>query len=581
MNKNIIGKKKRSVLFEWTCSYLLVLCIPIIAISLYYGYSVKIVKEEISRANELIIRNIKKEIDLCLDDCIDTYNYFYFDEYLKKWLSYKNIDKEFYNDSYELMNRFAAYTNFEPQISCTVYNEELDYIVMNDKTSYAKRIYSGFEYIYDDITEYEDWIKSYKKEYNNEFFVMSYMHYMTDKTCFVYADSLWRKNNKINIFISVPVSEVISIANSIGEGAVVVVEIKGNPILGLDNKGIIEISEEYKKILSEPDMKDSNYIVITEASDHKQISYSILVPKGSFWKELKFLKYIFYAAFFACLVVSTIIIKALVRKNFKPVSNLLMTTLGKTEKGNEFVQIEQAWHRISSEKVFMQKRIEKQTEELLSSYLLSLMKGRKVKFRGREMDFFRLDKAKEYVLVTFSMQMFDSKKLEYDELSFFAIDNVFSELMEEYSYYKIDDGEFLFCLFAIAPEQRQDWGEKCEKAMTTLFDFLDSKWEQVPVMSYVSNKVGDIEQIRFLYKETMGQLQSGQHGTKKKKKLENVSNPTENQNVYAVMKYIDENYTDENLNVDAIAEAVNKNPKYLNFILYESIKPLLLSCSGF
>ena len=26
---------------------------------------------------------------------------------------------------------------------------------------------------------------------------------------------------------------------------------------------------------------------------------------------------------------------------------------------------------------------------------------------------------------------------------------------------------------------------------------------------------------------------------------------------------------------------VNKNPKYLNFILYESIKPLLLSCSGF
>ena len=65
--------RHKSILFDWACSYMLILWIPFLAIFINYSYNTKVIREEIMEANDLILKNLRSEIDQNLAECVAAY----------------------------------------------------------------------------------------------------------------------------------------------------------------------------------------------------------------------------------------------------------------------------------------------------------------------------------------------------------------------------------------------------------------------------------------------------------------------------------------------------------------------------
>ena len=90
--------KKKSVIKEWFFSYILILLVPLTAIFINYHYNIKVIEKEIRQANELILNNLKDNVDRYLDAQRKMYFYFHNIEGFSNLVYSQNMDAEFYAD---------------------------------------------------------------------------------------------------------------------------------------------------------------------------------------------------------------------------------------------------------------------------------------------------------------------------------------------------------------------------------------------------------------------------------------------------------------------------------------------------
>ena len=113
-------------------------------------------------------------------------------------------------------------------------------------------------------------------------------------------------------------------------------------------------------------------------------------------------------------------------------------------KVNEYKFIEDAYFRLMGEKNTMYRYIVTQEERMQGSYLLAMMKGRAINTMENRI---QLQNGQKMALAGFKVPLMDEKQFLQDEVMLFAVDNIFSELMEGHTFYRIDDGQYLFYLF--------------------------------------------------------------------------------------------------------------------------------------
>ena len=467
----------------------------------------------------------------------------------------------------------------KPQLSCLIYRKDLDYLVWNDKANQSGFLYNALKQMYDTVPSYEEWKEVLCGEYSGEFLVQEYLHYNTGEKCILYADSIHnRAGNRINFFIGIPLSEIEKLTQNFSEGTCLLLG-TGDHVLAMDAKGITDIPEEAAGWLNregETVVEGDQYVGIIRQSAQKGFSYGLLILKEDFWSKSRHLRDTFCLILAITLAAAVLIATMLLRRNFRPMSKLLQVTLGNYRKGDEFTQIEEAYCRMKSEKQSMQQKIEKQTDDLRGSYLLSFMKGRKAELSRTEQQFLGLPMEKAAALVSFFVPMSDTKQIQYDELLFFAIDNIFSELMEGYLFYRMEDGPFIFYLFPVEEHQKNHLEERCREAVNTLDSMLRERWG---VYIRTDICIGDkkLSEIRFLYQESVENLKKQASKAKESKSIPDLTATEEsNRTVKAVIQYIDVNYRDGNLSINAIAEALDRNPKYLSRIFKECTQESIL-----
>ena len=173
-------------------------------------------------------------------------------------------------------------------------------------------------------------------------------------------------------------------------------------------------------------------------------------------------------------------------------------------EGDVFQQIKIAYHMMQQEKDHMHKTIQIQEKNLISSYLLSRLKGRVIEMGKSKWEkvpelFF---KEGSIALVGFYLPHEEGKTVQNDELSFFIVDNVFSELMEDDKFYRAEDGRFIYYLFCVSPAQEEQWKEKCLKNVNFLCDFVDEHFK-LNILAAVSSVEPDIERLKYLYQNVM------------------------------------------------------------------------------
>ncbi|MDD5994646.1 MAG: AraC family transcriptional regulator [Clostridiales bacterium] len=551
-------KKKRSVLLDWAISYLIVLIIPLITVILNFYLNIETIKKGIYNANEIIVENIGNEMDRIMTEQENIYSYIYSDSYFFSWVSHRNKSPEFYSDAAKVSSQLIRFCRYSSDVNCLIYMPDENYIISNNSCNDEKYMYQSLRSRFDDFPEYNEWIEQLSGKYNNEFFFEKYMNYTTNQKCLIYANSLIFNGNKpVNIFISVPFDRVVSLTESLGQkGYFVMVNDDDIEIIGNEKPNM---SHELKSLIlsSENVFETKEYMGLIKKSQHKRVSYAMLIRQDDFWVQSTHIRNVFLVSIGLTLLVAIGIMSLLLRKNFMPVTNLIKQIGIEKVRGNEFYQIELAYSKLNNENKSMQQIFKTQKEALKGSYLLSIMKGSSESLKKNEIDFFEIEERRAVTLCGFYV-------LSEDYLLSFAIDNVFAELMEGEQFCRIEDGSYILYLFFIEPEKEKEFEVKYDEKMHYMCDFFEEKWN----VNLKFQKTGyeEMNGIGTLYQKIMEMfaLESG-----RKNGTQNVSREVY-KIVTNILEYVEENFSDSSLNISSIAEFLEKNPKYISRVFREA-----------
>lgn len=310
----------------------------------------------------------------------------------------------------------------------------------------------------------------------------------------------------MNLFFILPVSEIEQLVETLDEGNVLLLWFEEKTILAIDNQGMMEISSEMEAFDSQNGIFETkDYMGVQRGSELKKLEYCMLIPKKEFWKEARYTRNILAVSLLCSLVVGAICVYYLVRRNYRPISELLVKTNGSRQNGNEFRQIEESIHSLTFENEQMQNRILTQKEILLKNWLLAMMKGKYAGISKQTDIGLTVEEDEVMFLAAFQIPMLDQKTLRHDNLLWFTIENVFSELMEKEKRYQTEDGDFLFYLFVVKHSQAENWKKMCLEKLGFLCSFIEENWN-CEITAVISTPKSELECLRFMYQEIMDAL---------------------------------------------------------------------------
>ena len=565
-------KQKKSILVGWAFSYLIILMIPIITIFIYYAYSTKVIRSEIYEANEMILDNLKDNTDRYLDEQRSFYAYILTNDNFDFLASNPDKDAQFYYDVAKLTEQMANYNYYGTEMSALIYFSEKDYVIYKRGANDSRFVYNSMQLNYPVTMDYEEWVAMLGGEYGGQFLTERYLCYREkSEECVVYAKSVtYLGEEKINIFISIPISLLEELTKPLASGTNLIIGIDGEAILALSNEGMQEVTDDMRRICrtyGEDFFETADYMGVREASNQKGISYCLLIPKEEFWKELRYMRNVLSISLIVTLFVRFCCVTLLLKRNFRPVSDLVSKTVGNSGKGNEYKLIENAYSKLVGENNTMYKRIIAQKEIARSNYLLSMMKGRTME---KDESIISLLPGQKIVLAGFSVPLLDEKQIQHDELMLFAVDNIFSELMEKSTFYRIEDGRYLFYLFVVS-DNTEEWRKQCLGEANYLCDIMREKWKSL-LLAAVSGIEDDLDNLRFLYQDIMEGFEDrkllGGAGVVDTE-LKYHSEARNKGIVQSITEYAEEHYSDSSLNITAIAESMGRNPKYISRVFKE------------
>lgn len=624
-------KRRKSILFDWALSYMFVALIPLLMIFFNYYLNMKTIRSEICNINEVILENLGGEIDRMIETQKNIYNWLYVDDAFSSWIMHDEKSAEFHYDASELRKQINNYLKYSGNVDCLVYKSDESYVVGKGFADDMRHKYTALQLVFSDFVPYETWKEQLDGEYRNEIIFGSGFHSGTEKRCMVLANTITVKSEEpVNVFISVPLADIEEMVEGLETSAYLVMSY-GNTveiINGTDEMLTPQVQEAIasgKQIFS-----TKEYVVLNLSSAHKNLTYSILIKQSDFWQKSTQSRLVFGVGILATLLLTYVMVRYLLKRNFKPVSSLLEKTSGEvgseTSKENEFYQIELAYSKLKSEKKSMQQIVDKQKENLLGNYLLSIMKNRKAGMNENELHFFDMDGEISLILCGFNIT-------EDDDLLRFAVDNVFAELMETERSCHMEDGNYLLYVFLVTAEDEARFLIKCEEAVRYTCSLFGEKWGTQLEFHRTEREEG-LENLVTLYRSftravaekanadkllaekarmeqnpyrnkqnAAGSREKNAAGSGREKNAAGSSNDGTGQKdwqededyaesgeelqeddvellpentgeiqgiVAEVYDYVAEHFNDSGLNIAAIADALERNPKYISKVFKDT-----------
>ena len=564
--------KKRSIVIEWLCSYMIILMIPVVTIFVNYFWNKQVIQNEIYEANNLILNNLGEEIDRYLNREVSFYTCLMKDKTFWKVIGSRKKDASFYYNVEELRRIINIY---DPDISALIYLKGLDYVIGNEVASDTKGMHSGMDILFSDTMEYDVWLELLSEEYKSRFLFQRGLCYGTSEVCLVYANSMeeYRGGEPFSLFVSIPVSVLEGLTETMSDGARLLVRVGEEDVLVLSNQGVEAETEGLTFSRSgEMQTETGAYMEIYKSSGISGAEYCLLIPEDVFWRQLRQSRSVLWVSVAATLLIGLFCVTAVLRRNFQPIDTLVRkVTGGERSRENEYKMIEDAWAKLTGEKNSMYRNIITQKESLQGSYLLAMMKGRSIEATE---DVVQLEAGQKMALAGFLVPLMDEKQFLQDEVVLFAVDNIFSELMEGEAFYRIEDGQYLFYLFMVQ-EEESEWKKQFLKSAEYLSEFIQERME-VPVCGAVSSMIEKPEELRFIYRDVMDGLKSV--ALFKKSSIVDMGAGEEGGKgiVQSIVEYVEEHFEDSNLNITTIAEGIGKNPKYISRIFREETQESIL-----
>lgn len=379
---------KRSVVVTWLISYFSILLIPVVVSGIVYAATWHVVKSEVNRANESVLRQLEQAIDgnlrgmerLSVEVALN-----------KRISGFQNATKPFTDSSYYDLVGIAS--DLRVYKVANEYIEQIYVYYKNSDTVISTREHIDGKGLHAVLRgradmSYAEWISFFDKRYQQE-----------------YAPVLLWDNGQSEKAVLYAKSVVLDTADQ--PGAVILFVIKDSKLLEnivptnsstvamIDKANRLVASnglEELPEYLSYDRLSQRNglyygqaagktYAVSYTSSENNDWKYVSIMPAERFDENMKNMKKLIYASVGLSLLVGGVVAALFLKKNYSPISLLIRSIQMKagvsfSEGSNEYMFLQETLTTSLAEKEQIGLRLRQHRDAIRSHFLQGLLKGR-------------------------------------------------------------------------------------------------------------------------------------------------------------------------------------------------------------
>ncbi len=496
--------RRKSVRWVWAISYIVVLFIPFISLCVNYNTNAVMIKQEIIKANELTLNNISDNVDRFLENLEEYYLFSFGNTTFNEMQLVDEKDSFFYGRSSKYLDALREYTNCcGIDIYYIYYRDDLDFVIASDTANETALYYKQMNLYLPDLVEYEEWKAFLGQRYSENYFVAPNMLGVPRNAIkgiempklLYYANSIYNAGyGKSSVLVGISLEEIAGLTECLDEKISFGMYVDEQPVATFSQGKVIE---------SPIDSEDKNEFSISRQSNKSGISYSLVIPEDYLWNEMAGTRNSFLINVVLTLIFGILGTIFFVRRNYIPLNALVVEMKGDIVQGNEYQEMTQEYRKLKKEMIKSQEVINSQHKELLGNYLLSIMKGRTAPLYIEEANLaFQLNIEGNVALVAFTFPIHAQKDIQLDEMLFFAVDSIWTQLLRGYKLYRVDDGRFLFYLVDLGQTDTEEYITFVTKQAEILCEMMREKWE-TSVDCVVSDTEIKLDDIRILYQKVM------------------------------------------------------------------------------
>jgi len=496
--------RKRSVIFVWLLSYVAILLIPLLFSVLIYSQASQLLEQEIHQSNSYLLKRVQEYMDNLLVDVENLSYEIMFNPNLRLLLQEKGtLDDSQQYTVYQTVQDFRLYKISHKSINrFFVYFPNIDLIVSDNTSTDSMTFYQS--YYEQSGRTYQEWLGFITKNFSGDYPYLSESQSISGElsgtgNIITYMHTLPTTDINViaaNMFILLDESRFLKDAEGIdftGKGNVFILN-KMNEIIASTNPLEDERTLLYDNLQDEKDLSFAKFSGEKVAVSYKKslvndLKYVSVIPVSVFLKKLEYIRKLTYSSLLLCLLIAGLITYACIKKNYKPLDELLALFKNNNDlkfdrKNNEYSFIRHAIHKTLDENSKISYKLMEQNKGLRSLFLARLLKGKEgngVHVNDLLSTYDIHFESDCFAAIVFYINKIDevfSDSRELDpvqrvKLIQFIMTNVIEELIGQKNLgYMTEVDEMMVCLVNLNAQRKPDWKEDITSAVSEAQKFI-------------------------------------------------------------------------------------------------------------
>lgn len=383
--------KRKSIMFTWTLSYIVILLLPIIVSVIMYAKVDIIVKAEINRANDFYLSQVQQYMDSVADDIKMISVQVAYNNRIQELIPIKPpFDDNQYYKLYEGVKELKNYKILNPKINnFFIYLNNSEHI-LSDKGNFENK---SFYDIYTGMNEYsyDKWIKLVKENYKGGKFISIPKDSKSNEKSIYYIITFpWLRQTDVsaNFITAIDESQFIKISGNVesaNNGQLMIINEDNDIIAGEASEGQLPDWLNYKSLDKDRGVVTGDYngekvVVSYVSSQVEKNKYIHIMPESIFWQKLQYARRMIYLSILVCIGLGSIMTYILVKRNYEPMGMLINELRDMPEKcrdmeANEYQFIKKTIANAVSDKEEFNRKLISQNSILKSRFIERLLKG--------------------------------------------------------------------------------------------------------------------------------------------------------------------------------------------------------------
>ncbi|GBG11230.1 AraC family transcriptional regulator [Paenibacillus agaridevorans] len=501
--------KRKSIIFPWLLSYVVILLIPVLTGVYIYMKSNQTIVGEIDRSNNLILSKVQQDIDTLLEDVNRLSVEIALNPQVQELLTIQGpLEPSQYFTIYKTFESLKVYKSSNRWNDYFVYFKEIDTIITPELSNTSESIYHS-QYKKSN-SGYRDWVGKLEGYYQGDYVMIG------DDLAFIRSIPIIKNGSTLGnivIFLDQAKFWVNNAEAHLHNGAAAIIDSSDQVLASsrpLDDplpvfyhempqdSGVLKVNDGERELVV-------SYI----SSDSSEWKYVIMTPGHIYWDKVEGIKRATIMSLFLCLCVGFGLTYTFVRRNYSPVRGMVEMFKEKKSNGkennngiNEYEFMKQEIHSTLIENKEMGGKLWRQKGVMRDHFLEKLLKG-----RDSAIPLQQLMELHEMAFVSENFAVMILHIEDYNTISpslvHFAVMNVTEELTNQlHQGFTAEIDEFIVCLINFNVVQELDWKRDLFELANHLLKFMETKYG-VPVTIAMSRLHSSATGISKAYYEAV------------------------------------------------------------------------------